>query len=206
MTVRRHPVSRNASAAFLGVSRNASTAFLGVGRALYWHVLAMLVVTPFAAAAPADRASESAVRAALVYNFAKFTEWPANLIAPGELLSLCVAEDSSMAAELEELVANRTVGQRGLTVRRVRLDQSLLTCHLLYARGLDARRTTRLLDLIGSAPILTISDHEEFAQNGGIANFFVDGGRIRFAINVAAVQRARLQVSSKLLILARVVK
>jgi len=168
----------------------------------------MLAVTPLAASAtaPADRASESAVRAALVYNFAKFTEWPPNRIAPGELLTLCVADDSSMADELEELVANRTVGQRGLMVRRVRLDQSLLTCHLLYAHGLDAKRTARLLELVGSAPILTLSDYDEFARIGGIANFFVDGGRIRFAINVAAVQRARLQVSSKLLVLAKVVK
>jgi hypothetical protein len=179
-----------------------------IGRALFGHVLAMLAVTPLAASAtaPADRASESAVRAALVYNFAKFTEWPPNRIAPGELLTLCVADDSSMADELEELVANRTVGQRGLMVRRVRLDQSLLTCHLLYAHGLDAKRTARLLELVGSAPILTLSDYDEFARIGGIANFFVDGGRIRFAINVAAVQRARLQVSSKLLVLAKVVK
>jgi hypothetical protein len=205
VTVGRH---RNVRAAFDSVSRNACIAFLGAGRALFRRGVAVLVAAPMALAAtvPAERASESAVRAALVYNFAKFTEWPGNVLAAGEMLSLCVLDDSAMAGELEELVANRTVGQRGLTVRRVRLDQSLLSCHLLYATGLDARRTSRLLELAGSAPILTISDDEDFAERGGIANFFVDGGRVRFAINVPAVQRARLQVSSKLLKLAKVVK
>jgi hypothetical protein len=76
----------------------------------------------------------------------------------------------------------------------------------VYAPQLDGERVADLLAAVGAAPVLTISDYEHFARMGGIANFVVEDGKLRFAINVDAAQRAHLRVSSQLLALARVVR
>ena len=82
----------------------------------------------------------------------------------------------------------------------------LFRSRLLYAAGLDAKRSAQLIDDLRNAPVLTVGDREEFALEGGVAGFFVDGARMRFAFNVDAVQRARLRISSRLLSLAKLVK
>jgi hypothetical protein len=151
-------------------------------------------------------ASATALRAAFVYNFAKFTEWPADAMAPDSPIVFCVADDEEMADALEQLVKGHAVGRHTLTVRRVKVDNAVRSCHVLYASALDVRRTTELLGAVERAPVLTVGDYEPFARLGGVASFFVEDGKMRFAVNVDSAQRARLQFSSKLLILARIVR
>jgi hypothetical protein len=143
------------------------------------------------------------LKAAFLYNFAKFAEWPAD--APSGPLTLCVLGDAAVADALEETVKGHRIDDRDLVVSRVKAGR-LQTCHLLYLAGLDAKRSAQAFDELKNAPVLTVGDHDQFAQRGGIAAFIVDGGKMRFAINVEAAQRARLRVSSRLLSLARVVK
>jgi hypothetical protein len=166
-------------------------------------------------------ASAPTLRAAFMYNFAKFTEWPANVIPRDQPMVFCVTDDAPMADALEQIVKGRAVGGHALAVRRVGLDSAGLgsagfgsagfgsgvrACHLLYASGLDAKRTHELLGAVDHLPVLTVGDFERFAQMGGVANFFVEDGKMRFAINIDAAQRAGLRVSSKLLMLARIVR
>jgi hypothetical protein len=156
--------------------------------------------------AGAQSASEADLRAAFVYNFAKFTEWPADAITPSGPIVLCVIDDAAVATALGQLVRGRTIGTHGLAVRRVKIDEELRTCHLLYAAGVDTPKTAVLLESVGASPVLTISDREGFAEHGGVANFLREDGRVRFVVNVESALRARLQVSSKLLTLAKLVK
>jgi hypothetical protein len=151
-------------------------------------------------------ASAPALRAAFMYNFAKFTEWPANVIRRDQPIVFCVRDDAPMAEALQQIVKGRAVGGHALAVRRVGLDNGVRACHLLYASGLDAKRTNELLGTVGPLPVLTVGDFERFAQMGGVANFFVEDGKMRFAINIDSAQRAGLRVSSKLLMLARIVR
>jgi hypothetical protein len=152
-------------------------------------------------------ASAPALRAAFMYNFAKFTEWPANVMPRDQPIVFCVTDDDApMAEALEQIVKGRAVSGHALTVRRVGLDKGVRACHLLYVSGLDAKRTTELLGTVERAPVLTVGDFERFAQMGGVASFFVEDGKMRFAINVESAQRAGLRVSSKLLMLARIVR
>jgi hypothetical protein len=151
-------------------------------------------------------ASAPALRAAFMYNFAKFTEWPANVIPRDQPIVFCVTDDAPMAEALEQIVKGRAVGGHALAVRRVVLDRGVRACHLLYASGLDAKRTNELLGTVEHLPVLTVGDFERFAQMGGVASFFVEDGKMRFAINIDSAQRAGLRVSSKLLMLARIVR
>jgi hypothetical protein len=157
-----------------------------------------------AAAAWAQSAPEPALKAAFLYNFAKFAEWPADA-APADPLTICVFGDAAIADALDETVKGRTVDGRKTVVVRVKPD-GFRACHVLYLAGLSAKRGQEIIDELKGAPVLTIGDGEPFAQSGGIAALFVEQGRMRFAINVEAAQRCRLRISSRLLSLAKIVK
>jgi hypothetical protein len=172
-----------------------------------WVALALVlaaVCTPGRAAA--EDASAPAVKAAFLFNFAKFTEWPAEAAPSGAPLVLCVLGDTLVAASLEEAVRGRSVERHGLTVKRVSADDAVRNCQLLYISGLAAKQSTALVQSLSQAPTLTISDLSRFAESGGMINLVTEDGRMRFVVNSAAADRARLRLSSKLLTLAKLVK
>jgi hypothetical protein len=154
----------------------------------------------------AQSVSGTALKAAFLYNFAKFTEWPADILAPGQRLSLCVLGDNAVADALEQTIKGHTVESHEITVQVVTADGPIRSCHLLYAGGLDVKQSTHLIQLLKGAAVFTVSDGDKFAELGGVAQLILEKDRMRFAINVAAAQRARLQLSSKLLSLATIVK
>jgi hypothetical protein len=156
------------------------------------------------AAASAQSASESTLKAAFLYNFAKFAEWPADA-PPADPLTICVVGDLLIGDALEETVKGRTIDGRKVVVSRPSLD-GIRGCHVLYLAGFDGKRMQQIVDDLKSAPVLTVGDREQFAQGGGIAGLFVEQGRMRFAINVEAAQRCRVRISSRLLSLAKIVK
>jgi hypothetical protein len=170
--------------------------------ALVWSLLLLWSPAP----ALAQRASEPALRAAFIYNFAKFTIWPADAIAPEGSLVFCVLGDFGVAEMLEQVVKGHDLRGHALMVRRVEAADSFRSCHVLYASGLDAKRAAELLRSVEATTVLTVSDFEEFTRLGGMATIFVEDERMRFAFNTSSVQRGRLAVSSKLLTLARIVR
>lgn len=146
------------------------------------------------------------MKAAFLYNFVKFAEWPAEVSAPDTPLTLCVLGDEAVQSELEQSVKGHTVGGHSLNVIRINIDGALRSCHLLYVTGLDRRRLAQLIARVRDAPVFTVSDFDAFAALGGVSQLFVENGKVRFAINPASAQRARLRISSKLLALAKLVK
>jgi hypothetical protein len=148
----------------------------------------------------------SRVKAAFLYNFAKFTEWPADHLPNGNTLSMCVVGDFSVADALEMTIKGRSVEGHPLAVQLVKPDGPLRACHLVFIGGSDAQRAAGILDMIKGASILSVGDTPTFAEIGGVAQLIVENDRMRFAINVNAAQQARLQMSSKLLSLATIVR
>jgi hypothetical protein len=167
---------------------------------------ALAITLLLAARAHAQTATAPELKAAFLYNFAKFVEWPSDAMPAGTPLVMCVLGDGAVADALEETVKGRTLEGHPLTTRRVKADGALRTCHVLYVSGVDAKGLHELIEGLKDSAVLTASDHDRFAQFGGVANFFVDNGKMRFAVNIESAQRARLQVSSKLLGLAKIVK
>jgi len=153
----------------------------------------------------AQAVTQPALRAAFLYNFAKFTEWPPDSLPAGPL-TLCVIDDSAVEGALSELVGNSTINGRAVTIPRNANGTRLRNCHLLYVGDADSERTATILDELFGAPVLTVSNGDNFIRLGGIVGLFVEEGRMRFAINQDAAQRAGVRLSSRLLQLARIFK
>lgn len=148
---------------------------------------------------------ELRVKAAFVYNFAKFVEWPPGAFAPANApLTVCALASEPFTVELERAVQGKRMAHRGLLLRRLSDDEAPDGCHVLVVEPVDAKRIAALLAKVRLRPVLTVGQHRDFAQLGGVVNFTRQGDRIRFQINVDAAARAGLSISSKLLSVAQV--
>ena len=172
--------------------------------------LALLLATTVAAAGNARAAEPDAlelkVKAAFLFNFAKFTTWPpAKAAAADAPLYLCVQGAGPMAAVLQETVRGRGVGGHPIEVLQAAHAGDLRRCHIVYVgAGEDAQIANELTALANNG---VLSVHEgTAAQPGGVIRFFLsDGGRVRFEVNTSAATREQLALSSKLLEVAQVV-
>lgn len=193
------------------------------GRTLAALVLVALAV---AAGAPArasagqgvDPRRGAAVRAGLLLNFLRFTEWPARAFPDDRSpVVVAVAGDDALAADLEVLVRGERVGasQRPVVVRRILPPDagagaavpatSLPACHALFLGAARAAECAWWLAQVAAQPVLTVGDAPEFAREGGMLGLVVRDGRMTFEANPERIQPAGISVSSKLLRLARTV-
>jgi hypothetical protein len=157
------------------------------------------------AQAQAPSMEEPAVKAGFLFNFARFADWPPDQLPPNAPISMCVI-DPAVASALEALAAGKSIGPHPLKVTRVKLNESIRTCMILYAGKLDSKKHAQLITLLAGATTLTVGDAEDFAVRGGMIGLFVDGGRMRFAVNREAVLRTRITLSSQLLNYAKLVR
>jgi YfiR/HmsC-like len=165
---------------------------------------ALMASSAIPAVRAADATLDVAVKAAFLYNFAKFTEWPT--LRLGAPLIVCVAGDDEIAAALVETVRGQTISGHALEVRRSQDDTAWRACHVLFiADAAFSGSAWRLYD-ITMLPVLTVSDAKGSARAGGMIELYVESGRMRFAINTDATDRSGLRLSSRLLGLARVVR
>ena len=168
-----------------------------------------LAATLFAASGMAagdgrDGASDVALTAALLYNFAKFTKWPA--LSPGAAIVFCVVGDNAIAAALVETVGAQKIGGHKLEVWRPQDSAAWRTCHVLFIADAETRRSAGGLGGIKTLPVLTVSDGRGFCEAAGIVELYVEDGRMHFAINVDAADQSGLRLSSRLLGLAKVIR
>ncbi len=171
------------------------------------RVLLLSLLLVAAAAHPQAAASlERHVKAAYLYNFAKFVEWPASAALDTTALLVCVLGDDVFADVVEQTVQGKTANGRPVTVRRDPDAQHLKACHVLFIGAAEQKRLSRLLEAVAGSGVLTVSDAERFAHLGGIINFIVEGNKVQFEVNVDAAARSRLRISSRLLQVARVVR
>jgi hypothetical protein len=170
------------------------------------HIGVLAAILLWSAPAGAQRVTAPALKAAFLYNFANFTDWPADRLAPGQRLSLCVIGDNAVADALEQTIKGRTVDAHELTVEIIKIDGPVSRCHLVYVSGVDTKSSARLLDALNGTSVFTVGDGDRFAEMGGIAQLILENDRMRFVVNVDAAHRANLKISSKLLTLAKIVK
>jgi hypothetical protein len=149
-------------------------------------------------------AADVTVKAAFLYNFAKFAEWPA--LAAGMPIAVCVVGDDRLAAALVETVRGQLLGGHALEVASHQEAAQWRACHLLFIADGEVRRSAAGLESLKSLPVLTISDGKDFAQTAGIIELFVEAGRMRFAINLDSAEGSGLHLSSRLLGLAKIIR
>jgi hypothetical protein len=158
------------------------------------------------AATTAQTPLEYQVKAAFVYKFLKFVEWPPASMPDSSTTIVVGLLGTGPMHDALESVKGKEVSHRRVTVRSVEEADSLASCHVLFiGRGEEARLEEVLSALEGSST-LTIGEISEFAERGGMINFLIEDNKVGFEINPAAAARAHLHISSKLLRLAKVVK
>jgi uncharacterized protein DUF4154 len=174
----------------------------GVAAVTVTAALLFAPVTP--AKGSISTAPDVAVKAAFLFNFAKFTEW--HELSPGAAINMCVTGDEPVADLLVQTVHAQNIEGHPLEVLRPPDWATWRGCHVLFVAESAVRRVDVGLVAIRKQPVLTVSDGKDFCQSDGIIELFVDGGHMRFAINVDAADRAGLHISSRLLGLAKVVR
>ena len=157
------------------------------------------------AGASVESASEYEVKAAFIFNFAKFTTWPSQDDREGPL-RLCVAGRDPFGEVLESTIGQKTVRGRGFSIERHALADDLSGCEIVFLGGGDGEERKDLLEGLRGQPILTVGESDSFASEGGMVGFFEKKRRVRFAVNVDATARSDIKVSSKLLQLASVIR
>ena len=152
-----------------------------------------------------DVTPEYRLKAAFVHQLPQFVEWPAGALDGRPSLDLCVLTSSRFRRVLEELVDGETLAGRPVAVRRVHLDESIRTCHVLFLPSASTARVAALRQ-VATAAVLTVSDASRFLDEGGVVQLRVVDDRVRFEVNARAARRAGLRLSSQLLQLAASVR
>jgi hypothetical protein len=151
-------------------------------------------------------ASEYDVKAAFLFNFAKFVEWPAwTFERSGGAMVFSVVGDDPFGPALDRIARNEKVQGRPIIVKRVRRVEDLGPCHIVFIRGRGDAAVSSLIHQASAPYRLVVGEDPEFAERGGGIGFYFEQRRIKFTVNVGATERAGLKVSSKLLKIARVI-
>jgi len=161
----------------------------------------LLLVRP-AISAQRPRADEDGVKAAFLYNFTKFIEWPSSAFADGSSpFVVCAYADASFRQKLEEILLGEQVRGRPITVAAVGEDPR--GCHLLYFSKEESVRQAGVLSKLRQAPVLSVGEGRLFLEQGGLIAFMLEDDRVRFAISKRGADAAGLTISSQLLRVAR---
>jgi hypothetical protein len=143
------------------------------------------------------------VKAAFLFNFARFVEWPAESTSGATAINLGVLGSDSIGDALRTMVKDKTVAGRRLTVRRASSDDDLSALHLLFISQAEKARVPDVIKRLEGSAVLTVSDVDRFCESGGVIGLVVESNHVRFDVSLGAAERSRLRVSSKLLNLAR---
>ena len=147
---------------------------------------------------------EYRIKAAFLYNFAKFTVWPVEAFADAKApLRLCVLGEDPFDGALAVL-EGRTVKNRPIVASRLSSGDPLGQCHLLFVSASEHGRLGTILESLRGMPVLVVGDTPHFARSGGTIRLEIVGNKVRFEINVRAAQHAKLKIDSRLLRLGRI--
>lgn len=149
--------------------------------------------------------TEYQVKAAFIYNFAKFVEWPMGSSAQEATFVIGILGQDPFGGVLDEIVSEKTIRDKKITVKRFSRIEDAVSSNILFIGNSEKESMARIIKRLDSAPVLTVSDIGRFAEQGGMIELVIDQNRVRFAINVAATEQAGLKPSSQLLKLARIV-
>jgi hypothetical protein len=160
-----------------------------------------LVALLSAAVAARQPSLEYDVKAAFVLNFVRYVEWPSQRKSPP--LRICVLATNPFGDRLESVVSDEQWQGGGVEVRPVADMRAAAACHLLYVPRAAADRFAAGISAISGVAVLTVGEHDRFLEQGGMIHLFVEENRVRFSINQKAADLVGLQISSRLLRLAR---
>jgi len=166
---------------------------------LVWILLLVALGMPLRA----DRASvgEYQVKAAFLYNFAKFVEWPGG--PPGKTIVIGILGNDPFGAVLDFTFEDKVIAGKRFEIRRFQRIDQLQVCHVLFISDSEQKNFGRILEAVRGMPVLTVSDARDFVSAGGVIELVLEDSKIRFDINLSEAKNSGLRISAQLLQLAR---
>jgi hypothetical protein len=175
------------------------------GRNTFWllgRTVLLLLLSTFASRGASELENE--LKAAFLYNFTKFVEWPAEAFeSTNAPIRFAVLGDEEFGARLKLLLKEKKAHGRSFEVQTITSGQDSKNFHIVFVPGLEARRALPVLEVTNKRAILTIGESDEFLGQGGIISLFFDEAQIAFEVNAEPAKKAGLEISSKLLRLAK---
>jgi hypothetical protein len=145
---------------------------------------------------------EYRLKAAFVYRFPQFVEWPAPALIGHDAIAICVVRPNPFGTLLRELIAGETLNGRPLAIREVARPSAIDGCHVVFVPGAEHATARAVLEAVGNHPVLTVGESSRFLDQGGVISLHVIDRRVRFEVSAAAAERLGLRLSSQLLRLA----
>ena len=153
------------------------------------------------------RPTDYEVKAAYLYNFGRFIEWPGKVTAAqGGSFTVCVLGRDPFGPRLDATLAGETIGGKTIVAKRISNADESGNCRILFLSLTDESRLDKIIADLDKKAVLTVSDAPQFVTRGGMIQFVLEGNRIRFEVNLAATRRAGLSLSSELLKVATAVR
>jgi YfiR/HmsC-like len=151
--------------------------------------------------------SEYQVKAAFLFNFGKFVEWPqASYASAKSPFSICVLGEDPFGAALDQTLHGKVIANRPVSVLRMKDAASAQHCQIVFVSSSEKSHLATTFASFRGSNALLVGETDGFAASGGAIQFTLEDNHIRFAINPDAIRRAGLQVSSQLLALAKIVR
>lgn len=165
-------------------------------------MLLVALLLPFGAPIAAE--SEYDVKAAFLYNFMKFVDWPPSSFQdPSTPVTLCIMGRDPFSPSLEAQLTTKTIKERRVVVQHIDSIQQAQSCQVLFVSSSEAASTPELLRSLHAKPVLTVGETAGFTKQGGVIELSLDRDRVRFDVNARAADTAGLKVSAKLMSVAK---
>ncbi|MGE3578653.1 MAG: YfiR family protein [Vicinamibacterales bacterium] len=156
-------------------------------------------------AAQRPAAGEFEVKAAYLFNFSRFVTWPGAETPARSDFAICVLGRDPFGASLDSTLAGAMVRTRPVTARRIASAEDGVACEIVFVAASENARVGAVLAAFRRMPVLTVGDAPDFVERGGMVQFVVSQGRVRFRVNMAAAEEAGLALSADLLRVASAV-
>lgn len=146
------------------------------------------------------------IKAAFLYNFVKFVEWPDSLLKQSRGVITVGILGTGDFGDAFDVITGRSVKDMKLSVRYFEKTEDIRACHLLFVGSSENGRLKEIIESVQGYPVLTVGEAEEFSALGGIIRFYTENNKVRFEINISAASKADLRISAKLLEVAKISK
>ena len=143
--------------------------------------------------------SEYQVKAAYIYNFGKFVDWPAEVMSSDNSFNICVLGHNPFDETFGATIAGESIQGKKVAVKIVSRAQDATGCHILFISSSEEARLKEIFAVLERASVLTVSDMPQFTRRGGMIQFVTEANRVRFEVNLTSAERTGLTLSSQLL-------
>jgi hypothetical protein len=190
-----------------GFGRSLSDGTTVIGDRIWWLIFAISSAVLLPSNARGQMADEYRVKAAFLYNFARFVTWPSQTFKnTTDPMVICVLGKDDFGESLTQAVSGNTVEGRPFGVRRIADSRQAGGCQILFISSSERKHLADIFAALPARAVLTVGETDSFTSEGGIVNLKMEEGRVRIQINLAAAEVGHLSISAKLLSLAQIVR